>query len=99
MQNVPTIPTQFELTLARLAGQSAGAIIGRVLPYIDQCCLFMERYVELYSGEGGDRINLRFETGKEGDGRWRGPVGDYNCLWGVVEFLRGVAEEQWMGLD
>lgn len=98
VQNSPTIPTQYERTLAKLAGHvKAEAITAPVLTYIDQCSLLMERYVNLYSKAANDRSNLRVETGKFAPGYWRGPVHDYNRLCGIMEHLKRVAKEQGMG--
>ena len=93
MQNRPTIPTQFEITLSRFAGQTGVPIAGAVLPQIDQCCLLMERYVAIHSNSKDDRSNLSFQKGVHG-GSGRGPVDDYNMLCDILSKLRQAGKEQ-----
>ena len=72
LQNTPDIPTAFEVVLNQASGQVAMPIAGAVLPQIDECCLLMEQYVQVYGG--GDRTQLVFHQGQHG-GSGRGPRG------------------------
>ncbi|KAF2002094.1 hypothetical protein P154DRAFT_521242 [Amniculicola lignicola CBS 123094] len=61
------------------------------LALIDETCLLMKEYVDLYGG--GKTENLTFKKGGAG-GTGRGPVDDYNLLCDVLSDLRAQARDQ-----
>ena len=91
LQNNPEIPTTFEQCLSRFSGQTGVSVTGLLLPQIDQCCVLMEHYVNVYGD--GDRNNLVFVRGSRG-GSGRGAVDDYNLLCDILKTLCKAAREQ-----
>ena len=91
MQNTPDIQTTFEQRLSEFSGQKGVPVSGEVLAQIDQCCLLMEEYVNVYGN--GDRNKLVFVQGKSG-GSGRGAVDEYNLLCDVLRTLGKAAKEQ-----
>lgn len=91
MQNNSEIQSTFEQRLSDFSGQTGVPVSGPLIPQIDQCCLLMERYVNLYGA--GDRKNLVFSLGVQG-GSGRGPIDDYNLLCEILKILCKAANGQ-----
>jgi len=58
---------------------------------IDETCLLMKEYVDVYGA--GNTQNLTFKKGVRG-GSGRGPVDEYNLLCDVLARLRGRARDE-----
>ena len=93
VQNAAHVPTAFERCLKALLSTEKGSsqvlpVNERLLPQIDECCLLMEAYVQIYGH--GDKTNLIFKKGVYG-GLSRGPVDDYNLLCDILVRLKAAA--------
>lgn len=77
IQNNPDILTTFEQRLSDFSRQNGLPVNEDILTQIDQCCLLMRAYVEVYGG--GRRANLVFTLGQSAKSS-RGAVDQYNLL-------------------
>jgi len=95
-QNNTAIQSSFEQVLRRIAGlegESVNMYEGNTVDLIDETCLLMKRYVDLYGQ--GNKENLVFKKGVRG-GSGRGPVDLYNLLCDVLKQLKDRAQDEWI---
>ncbi|KAI4158994.1 MAG: hypothetical protein LQ342_006967 [Letrouitia transgressa] len=91
LQNNPSIMTTFEEKLGEFGGQKGDPVQGDIVRQLDECCLVMESYVNVYGN--GDPKNLQFHRGQRG-GSGRGPVDEYNELCDIYGELCKAGREQ-----
>ncbi|KAL9044927.1 MAG: hypothetical protein Q9214_001970 [Letrouitia sp. 1 TL-2023] len=91
LQNNPSIITTFEEKLGGFGGQKGDPVRGDVVRQLDECCLLMESYVNIYGD--GDPKNLQFHWGRQG-GSGRGSVDEYNMLCDIYGELCKAGREQ-----
>jgi hypothetical protein len=77
--------------LADIAGLSTAETLEDILALLDQTCLLMKRYVDVYAQ--GFKENLVFQKGKTG-GSGRGTVDEYNLLCDILNQLKDRAKTE-----
>ncbi|KAB5527990.1 hypothetical protein GE09DRAFT_410690 [Coniochaeta sp. 2T2.1] len=96
-QNSMRLKSTFEIILAKIAGLELDSLTtssGRdddTLRLIDQTCLLMKEYVDIYGG--GKKENLVFQKGVRG-GKGRGTVDEYNMLCVILRDLKMRAKDE-----
>ncbi|KAH7067910.1 hypothetical protein FB567DRAFT_555508 [Paraphoma chrysanthemicola] len=95
-QNNRSIKSTFEKRLLEIAESNEEGVIVAMgkddtLARIDETCLLMKRYVDVYGG--GVKDNLTFKKGVSG-GSGRGPVDFYNLLCDVLMHLKDQARDE-----
>ncbi|KAF2245863.1 hypothetical protein BU26DRAFT_521406 [Trematosphaeria pertusa] len=95
-QNNLAIKSTFEKVLLDIAESNGEGVIVAMgdedtLALIDETCLLMKEYVDIYGG--GSTEKLSFKKGEAG-GRGRGPVDEYNLLCDVLAHLRQQAGDE-----
>ncbi|KAF2108572.1 hypothetical protein BDV96DRAFT_587448 [Lophiotrema nucula] len=95
-QNNLRLKSTFEDALLAIAESNEEGIIVAMggddtLGLIDECCLLMKEYVDIYGA--GRTENLTFKPG-EHSGSGRGPVDEYNLLCDILAQLRQQAKDE-----
>ncbi|KAF2263994.1 hypothetical protein CC78DRAFT_533596 [Lojkania enalia] len=98
-QNNTRITSTFEQALLDIAEQNQEGVLvamgdENTLRLIDETCLLMKEYVDVYGG--GKTENLTFKKGVHG-GSGRGPVDEYNLLCDILGQLRQQAIDEGIG--
>jgi hypothetical protein len=96
-QNNLRIQSTFERVLAEIAGQSGLDTMAtgeNTLSMIDQTCLLMKRYVDVYGeGEKENLVYQREQRGQRG-GKGRGSADEYNLLCDILRELKDRAKDE-----
>jgi hypothetical protein len=95
-QNNMTKKSTFENVLLDIAESNEEGVAVAMgsedtLSLIDETCLLMKTYVDIYGG--GKTENLVFKQGVQG-GKGRGPVDEYNLLCDVLTHLKDQAKDE-----